>query len=143
MFYTGIQTAITSILPNLSREPVWIGLTIRQTTILYCQYFLEDKGLAAVMRGPLVYCAESVDNGAELQRLRVNPEAPISYRFAKDTLGGVGMLETAGERVMDEMSVLYRRYQPETLKALSLRLIPYYCWGNRGENEMLVWLYRK
>jgi DUF1680 family protein len=22
----------------------------------------------------------------------------------------------------------------------SLKFIPYYCWSNRGENEMLVWI---
>lgn len=60
-----------------------------------------DTNRVAVMRGPLVYCAESVDNGVELQPLCVNPETSISYRFAEDTLGGIGVLETAGERVMD------------------------------------------
>lgn len=33
----------------------WIGLTIRQATIIYySQYFLEDKSLAAVMNGLMV-----------------------------------------------------------------------------------------
>jgi DUF1680 family protein len=37
---------------------------------------------------------------------------------------------------------LYLQDKPEMTET-SLKFIPYYCWSNRGENEMLVWVYEK
>ena len=29
------------------------------------------------------------------------------------------------------------------LSETNIKFIPYYCWSNRGENEMLVWVNEK
>ena len=34
---------------------------------------------------------------------------------------------------------LYIQDKPDMMET-SLKFIPYYCWSNRGENEMLVWV---
>jgi hypothetical protein len=35
---------------------------------------------------------------------------------------------------------LYRELPPGAPRAVALKLIPYYAWGNRGRSEMTVWL---
>jgi DUF1680 family protein len=35
---------------------------------------------------------------------------------------------------------LYREFRPAQAKAIDVKLVPYYAWGNRGPSEMTVWL---
>lgn len=88
-------------------------------------------GKAAVMRGPFVYCAEEVDNGNNLQLLKL--KADSTFRLDGDMLITDGLRETADD-------CLYSRYTPANEEACEIRLIPYHKWGNRGENEMSVYL---
>ena len=37
----------------------------------------EDAGKVSVLRGPIVYCLEEVDNGKDLHLLEVNPDSEI------------------------------------------------------------------
>ena len=37
---------------------------------------------------------------------------------------------------------LYFSEKP-SLNETNIKFIPYYCWSNRGENEMLVWINEK
>jgi DUF1680 family protein len=39
-----------------------------------------------------------------------------------------------------ESHALYRPLPAIDAKSVSLRLIPYYAWSNRGPSEMSVWL---
>ncbi|MCB0080194.1 MAG: glycoside hydrolase family 127 protein, partial [Caldilineaceae bacterium] len=57
----------------------------------------ENDGKVAIERGPLVYCAEGVDNGqiANLDRILLDPAtaAHFQVRHEPDLLGGVTVLE--------------------------------------------------
>ena len=104
----------------------------------------EDIGRVAVQRGPIVYCAESVDNGAELELLRVSPDMKLQESSADKEFGGAVILKGKTEKVQLPLEEkLYAPYENVSLQSHDLKLVPYYCWGNRGENEMLVWLYKK
>src|SRR5271154_5592127 len=48
-----------------------------------------DFGRVALMRGPLIYCLEGVDNPAPLHRMRLPVGADLTPRFADDRLGGI------------------------------------------------------
>lgn len=105
-----------------------------------------DLHKVAVQRGPIVYCAEGVDSGSDLHLIRVSEETNFQYRFATDRFGGVGIIEADAEKLEIEPqwdNVLYRQHAPATFSPVHITLIPYYCWANRGENEMLVWLHTK
>lgn len=79
-------------------------------------------GKAAVTRGPLVYCLESVDNpGVDLFNARLDP-ASLQPVFDSSLFGGT--LTLSGQ----------------TTDGQSLTFIPYYLWGNRGESQMTVWV---
>lgn len=102
----------------------------------------EDVGKAAVMRGPLVYCLEEVDNGSLLPALYVNEDAVFEYQFEAGILDGVVTLETDGKRLDDadwKENELYRPFTGKKMKGQKLKFIPYYAWNNRNIGEMLVW----
>ena len=100
-----------------------------------------DVGKVAVCRGPQVFCAEEADNGADLHELYLPEEAPLSYSFEEDLLGGVGVIGCDGLRLSSEAPALYTTDRSSyTYRPQKIRLIPYYAWANRGENEMRVWL---
>lgn len=105
----------------------------------------EDAGRLAVQRGPLVYCMEEADNGRNLQLIRLGKDTEFQYAFHPELFGGVGILTAEVERRKTDSwrDALYRPVQADDAGTQEIRLIPYYCWANRGANEMLVWLYQK
>ncbi|MHA1745929.1 MAG: beta-L-arabinofuranosidase domain-containing protein, partial [Promethearchaeota archaeon] len=81
-----------------------------------------DRGKISLSRGPIIYCIESNDNShILLQKLNLDLQQPLSYRFSKELLGGIGTL---------------RGFDNESHP---LFLIPYYAWSNRGKSQMQVW----
>ena len=103
----------------------------------------SDLGKFAVSRGPLVYCAEGVDNGKNLHLLSVEKQEPLEYEFQETLLGGVGVLTASGWKTEadSEAEGLYRQANVAEKKGKTkIKWIPYYSWANRGENEMRVWI---
>lgn len=95
-------------------------------------------GMTALMRGPLVYCFEGADNGC-VRELRVDTSAaPAVQEFDPGLLGGTVKLRVKAFRSAD-CDELYSS-EPEILTSCEAAAIPYYTWGNRGENEMRVWV---
>lgn len=93
---------------------------------------VEDRGKVALQRGPIVYCAEGVDNEGHVLNLLLPDEVPLKAEYRKDMLDGiVVVVGKALTMINDEKSV--RR---------DLVAIPYYAWSNRGEGQMAVWLGR-
>ena len=101
----------------------------------------ENIKKTAIGRGPFIYCAESADNGEDLHLLELPQSSFLDHRWQGDLLEGVGVIEAEGIRLCEEdgQSGLYssKRPKPEPRK---IKLIPYYAWANRGENEMRVWI---
>ncbi len=96
------------------------------------------SGMTALMRGPLVYCFEGVDNG-NLCSLRLDRNPPVEVSdFMPDHLGGTVTLKVKAERAED-LDGLYSD-EPEEISECTATAVPYYTWGNRGENEMRVWM---
>ena len=97
-----------------------------------------DTGRACVQRGALVYCAEEVDNGPILPLCFRDGAEPRALEFEPDTLGGIVPVTVEGYEAQDG-GALYSTKKP-VLVEKEIRLIPYYTWANRGENQMRVWL---
>ena len=77
-----------------------------------------DKGRLAVERGPIVYCAEGVDNGGKAFAATL----PADATFA------------------DEAIAIGDKSFPALRASNGLKLIPYCLWGNREPgNDMQVW----
>lgn len=84
----------------------------------------ENRGKAAIQRGPLVYALEGIDNGGRALDVVLPLETPLDAAFRENLLGGVTVITARldGQR-------------PRTITA-----IPYYAWANRGKGEMVVWV---
>ena len=101
-----------------------------------------NTGKAAIERGPLVYCAEGVDNEEDALCLSIKKDGAIAVsEYLPDKLCGIRELYAEGyrETISDE---LYS-YEAPQAQAFQITLIPYYAWGNRGLNQMRVWIPEK
>ena len=92
----------------------------------------DDKNRLAVERGPIVYCAEGVDNGGHVLNKVIVPDAAFAD---------------------SECEVLGNRFPALTVQAISvsrglkstqtvpttLKLVPYFAWCHRGAGEMQTW----
>ena len=94
----------------------------------------EDAGRVAVQRGPVIFCAEAVDNGEKLRDIAL--VAGAGFEFHEDDTFPF-LTSTALRR--RPYADLYKKYDSENMQTVSLKLIPYYAFANRGETEMLVW----
>jgi hypothetical protein len=87
---------------------------------------------------------ESVDlpDDTSLADLRIPEDVALNPRFDPDLLGGVTVLGGVLNRREDDEwgDHLYREFNSATNVPLSLQLIPYFAWANRGNSEMSVWL---
>lgn len=103
------------------------------------------NGMAAIERGPLVYCVEEADNGRNLDALSVDLDAPFAEVPCHIEGVDAVALEFEGYRRDDQAFAdgsLYRPVSPEAKREhrVNIRAIPYFLWGNRGLGEMRVWL---
>ena len=93
-----------------------------------------DRGLVAVERGPLVYCAEWPDNDFDLTNMLVNRTPAFETVERPDLLYGLTEIRT------DAQVLGYDPIGRLTVSDVKLTLIPYYAWAHRGTGNMKVWL---
>lgn len=100
-----------------------------------------DAGKVAIMKGPFVYCLEEIDNGSNLASLIVDPHAKLTEQYEPDLFGGTTVIRLMGKRIASNGwgSELYKPAEFAT-EPVELKAIPYCYWGNRGQNEMMVWI---
>ncbi|MCP5114591.1 MAG: glycoside hydrolase family 127 protein, partial [bacterium] len=96
-----------------------IELPMRVRRVISHLKVTENTGRVALERGPIVYCAEGVDNGGSVEKLTVADTTEMEAEFREDLLGGVVVIQGSG-----------------------MTAVPYFAWSNRGEGEMAVWLPR-
>jgi DUF1680 family protein len=124
---------------NGDRIDLNFEMPIRQK---FARFEIEaDRGRMALSRGPLVYCIEQADNGADLDRYLLSAQSVFQAVQADDLLGGVTLLKGPAVRESDRSNVLYSEQAPSS-QAVELCAIPYYAWANRTPGEMQVWIRR-
>ena len=92
-----------------------------------------DAGRLAVERGPVLYCAEGVDNGGRVFGKSIAPDAKFSLAQC-DILGNV-------YPALDVPAALSKRDLDGTVRGepCTLRLVPYFAWCHRGAGELQTW----
>ncbi|MCB1121918.1 MAG: glycoside hydrolase family 127 protein [Verrucomicrobiae bacterium] len=102
------------------------------------------RNQVAVMRGPVLYCLESVDLPDNLNLDNVFLPGDLALKPVRDAIQSVEMVCLTGKVFYrpDENwgTDLYRPIKPSPLKPINIRMIPYYAWNNRGPAAMSVWL---
>lgn len=104
----------------------------------------ETRNQVAVKRGPVVYCLESNDLPVNTSLFDVSIPANASFGPENIKLANSNIVALQGEAVLSEKrqwnGLLYREVSAEKPAPVKIRLIPYYAWGNRGHNDMQVWI---
>ena len=138
-----IQTKDGYIVLNKNFQGTKIELTFDMTPeYVYCAGELQyNTGKAAIMSGPIVYCAEEVDNGPLLAGYILDDKQPISQANMPEgiSLADISALTVPAYKYKHSTGDLYHKEKP-SLQPCSLHLIPYFLWANRGENEMRVFM---
>ncbi len=87
-------------------------------------------GKLALCYGPKVYCMEEVDNGKDLQMLKVDVNSTPVYDNGFITVNGCRE---------EPDSELYSDFKEADVKNCIVKFVEYSKWANRGENEMSVY----
>ena len=98
----------------------------------------DCAGRVAVMRGPIVYCLEGVDNGKDLNSIRIDIKEkgePAEREFLVPNITIKGYKEPESESLYFEATEDYIEAE--------LKFIPYFAYENRGETDMLIWVLKK
>lgn len=109
-------------------------------------FVAENAGRVALARGPLIYCVEEEDLGADPRAVVLPGDAELSAEWRPDLLGGVVTLSgTALAREPGRAwdGALYgasEEHGPAGERPLPFTAVPYYAWGNREPGGMAVWL---
>jgi len=93
-----------------------------------------DRGMVAVERGPLVYCAEWPDNDFDLSSYVINQKPAFGIVNRPDLLYGITQITTEAQAIGRSADGKL------AFKDVTLTLIPYYAWAHRGNGNMSVWL---
>ncbi len=102
-------------------DEVVLDLPMPVRRVLAHEKVTENAGRVALERGPLVYCAEQVDQTTPVADLALPDGAAVKAEHRPELLGGVTVLRC---------------------EAAGLTAIPYYAWNHRGPAAMAVWLKR-
>ena len=111
-------------------KPELVGANVKVT---------PNLNKAALRRGPVIYCAEGVDNGGDVHTLYFdrttvrNAEAEYSEFFSAP------VITLPGFRIKNDGDDLYAPLD-EVYEFVKIRMIPYAAFANRGETNMLVWI---
>ncbi len=115
-------------------DSVELSLPMRVRQVRAHDLVIENKGHIALERGPLVFCAEAIDNEGNICDLVVDSRSKLQYVFKTDLLNGIGTIQG---------TVLRAQRGPNktiTTHTGKIVAIPFYAFGNRGKSEMSVWL---
>lgn len=94
----------------------------------------DDRGKVALQRGPLMYCAEGIDNDNKAGNIIIPENSVFTASYRPELLQGIMVLQTQAPVVMVD-----EKASSVTTVSKMVTAIPYYAWANRGKSEMTVW----
>ncbi len=111
-----------------------INLPMSIRKVIANKNVLEDIGKFSIERGPIVYCAEWVDNGGKVRNLLLDKNADFTYEYKENLINGVNIIKGKS------MSLSINESDHSVIeKEQDFMAIPYYAWAHRGNGEMMVW----
>jgi len=132
-FEISLEKGKTLIEIDFGVKVKWVGAN---------SFVRNNIGKAALMKGPMVYCLEEVDNGKNLSEIYVIENVKVSLEEMKDLPDiKVDTLNYQGVRLKNRAMTREQLYGDIKLEQIKVKLkaIPYCLWNNRGKGEMLVW----
>jgi DUF1680 family protein len=98
----------------------------------------DNRGRVAVQYGPVVYCAENIDNG-DVHSLCIDAVNPEWESEVCETCGCM-KLSVNGFRLGEQLEGLHSELNP-ALEPIRIKLIPYHIFANRECTGMTVYLW--
>ena len=130
-------------------DELTICFEMKPRVVLAHENVEADRGMVAIERGPLVYCAEWADNDFDIKNVVINPEAkftlgecdlsafiPEERKAQLSTWASQRITTLSTEAQLVTTNV---KGEPQYEK-VSLTLTPYYTWAHRGRGDMRVWM---
>ncbi len=104
----------------------------------------DNAGKVAVIRGPVVYCAEGTDNDKlDLHTVYISSSNNKNAAVFANSPSGLPELELdAKKELPSESGELYFPAEDSSFEKFRLHMIPYFSFANRGEDDMLIWFNR-
>jgi len=113
-------------------------VTLHLPMPLHCTYAIDkveaNRDRVCITRGPLVYCAETVDNPFPVRQAYIET-LPEKYTIETEQNGlmkGIDFITVPVKAVDEEGGT----------ENAPMKLLPYYAWNNRGDSAMIVWIPR-
>ena len=94
----------------------------------------DDQGRLALECGPIVYCAEWVDNNCDVNQTLITEHAQLKLENKPQLLNGINTITTTGQ------TLSYDANGKLIVKDVNLTFIPYYAYSHRGKGAMNVWM---
>jgi len=88
----------------------------------------DNHDKVALQRGPIVYCAESIDNAIPIPKIDLGDNTILKTEYQSDLLTG--------------NYIISGQVASADTKENQFIAIPYYAWAHRGKGKMAVWLKR-
>jgi DUF1680 family protein len=113
---------------------------------------LDFRNKTALMRGPLVYCFESVDNAqcdiSDISLCNGSDLKPLNgHSFNSDLYSpyaeAVGFKAIYKPDLLNGVTTLLHKSDIDNNENGTLMAVPYYAWDNRGKSKMRVWVDHK
>jgi DUF1680 family protein len=73
-------------------DTIELNLPMPIRRVLCNEKVKENNGRAALQRGPIVYCAEAVDNGGQVAHIVLNNDAELHTEYRQGLLGGASII---------------------------------------------------
>ena len=112
-----------------SGDIIEVSFEMEVRKVISNEKVIANKDKIAFERGPLVYCAEQVDNPNGVLNLKLEANSQFKYLYDEELLGGMGKIIG---KATDEKN-----------RSVDFMAIPYYGWAHRDDGEMSVWLNSK
>ncbi len=115
-------------------DKVEVSLPMEIRRVVSSKNIQENEGKVALQRGPIIYCAEWVDNAGKVSNIILPASTVLVPEFNPGLLNGITVLKGKVPAY-----VIENNQQIKTVQQ-SFTAIPYYSWANRGKGEMMIWL---
>jgi DUF1680 family protein/alpha-L-arabinofuranosidase len=118
-------------------DVIELNLPMPVRRVVSCEKVHADTERVALQRGPIVYCAEGIDNGGRALGLMLPDGAELKAEYEKKLLGGVTVIRGKAVALNDAENKASLAKKEQDFMA-----IPYCVWANRKTCDMAVWLAR-
>ncbi len=129
-----IQNGYAAINKNWkNNDVVEVLLPMEVRTVAANEKVTSDIGKVALQRGPIIYCAEWVDNNGKTSNILMPANTDFTTEYKPAILNGITVLKA------EVPAVIINNNESISTKKQNFTAIPYYSWANRGKGEMTVW----